>query len=102
MMLKILKYVVGIDMASSDFEACIVKMDISCALHKIAGKSFPNTLSGFKSFFDWVQKKHLQKEVNLSFVVETTGVYHEQFAWFLFQNKQDLSVVLPSKRILEL
>ena len=50
MMLKLLKYVVGIDMASSDFEACMVKMDISCELHKIAGKSFSNTLSGFKSF----------------------------------------------------
>lgn len=97
MMLKLLKYVVGIDMASSDFEVCMVKMDISCEIHKITGKSFPNTLSGFKLFFAWVQKNHLQKEINISFVVEATGVYHEQFSWFLFQKKQNLSVVLPSK-----
>ncbi len=95
--MKSLKYVVGIDMASTDFEACMVKIDTSCETHKVAGKSFSNTLSGFKLFFAWVQKKHLQKEISLSFVVEATGVYHEQFAWFLFQKKQNLSVVLPSK-----
>jgi len=29
--------------------------------------------------------------------VESTGVYHEQLAWYLFQNDLTVSVILPNK-----
>ena len=59
--------------------------------------TFNNTTSGFKKFIQWTQKIIISKEIPLFFVMEATGVYYENLAYFLFLNNFNVSVVLPNK-----
>ena len=59
--------------------------------------TFKNTTSGFKKFLLWTQKIIISKEIPLFFVMEATGVYYENLAYFLFLNNFNVSVVLPNK-----
>jgi transposase len=61
-----------------------------------AQKTFPNTNNGFQALLEWV-KKNMVAEVAVRFVMEATGVYHEQFAYFLDEHKEELTIVLPNK-----
>jgi transposase len=44
----------------------------------------------------WV-KKQSAEEVRVRFTMEATGVYHESLAYFLNENKYDISIILPNK-----
>jgi transposase len=43
-----------------------------------------NDLDGFKKLVKWLESVR-KKEVELSIVMEATGVYHEALAWFLYE-----------------
>ncbi len=91
-----LKYVVGIDIAKSSFVACLGRLDGNQQL--VFGKetTFENTPSGFASLLSWVARQQ-EAAAPLWFVVEATGVYYEELAYFLADNQQLLSVLLPNK-----
>lgn len=90
------KYSVGIDISKRDFKACFVIIDHEQTIKVKSSRTFSNTLKGFESFKIWYTK--FQKEdLSLVFVVEATGSYHEQIAWFLFKEGQKVSVVLPNR-----
>jgi len=91
-----LKYVVGIDMAKSSFVACLGRLDLNQQLSFSKEVTFDNTLSGFTALLTWVGK-HQGVAAPLWFVVEATGVYYEELAYFLTDNRQLLSVLLPNK-----
>lgn len=61
-----------------------------------AGKTFANTRQGFEALLAWVNKNTIA-EVAVRFVMEATGVYHEQLAYFLDDNKEEVTIVLPNK-----
>ena len=89
------KYVVGIDIAKKDFKACLIQNTEENIKIKSSG-NFSNNADGLKRFNIWVSK-HLQKEKSIIYVMEATGTYHEQLAWFLFDQKQTIHVVLPNR-----
>lgn len=59
--------------------------------------SFKNTKQGFKKLILWTDKNIISKEIPLFFVMEATGSYYENLAYFLFINNFKLSVILPNK-----
>ncbi len=61
-----------------------------------ATHKFENNPKGFTLFLDWV-KKHNKQPIPVVFLVEASGVYHEQLAWYLFEHNQSVSVILPNK-----
>ncbi|WP_345372612.1 IS110 family transposase, partial [Algivirga pacifica] len=64
---------------------------------KIKGsRTFDNSSSGFLSFKVWYEKRQ-QEKLPCSFVLEATGNYHEQLAWFLFEQQQRVHVVLANR-----
>jgi len=94
--MDIIKQAVGIDVSQKELVVCLGRMDAEFNLELYAFKVFKNTEHGQKSLLIWV-KKHTLESVNLRFVMEATGVYHESFAYFLDEKGYDLSVVLPNK-----
>ena len=94
-----LKYVVGIDMAKDSFVACLGYLEVSQQFQQLHfGKeaTFANTAAGFADLLQWVAK-HQAAASPRWFVVEATGVYYEELAYFLADNHQLLSVLLPNK-----
>lgn len=89
-------YSVGIDVSKSDFKACFVVINDQQQIRVKASRTFSNTVKGFESFQEWYFKHH-KESLPLTFVMEATGSYHEQLAWFLHRDNQKLSVVLPNR-----
>lgn len=90
------KCVVGIDIAKDSFVACVGHATLSQHLHFGKETTFANSASGFAALLSWAVKQHLSGSP-LWFVVEATGVYDEELAYFLADNQQLLSVLLPNK-----
>lgn len=82
----------GIDVSKDSFEVCIKQLKDERAVIK-ATRSFQNDYPGFEKFLSWT----LSKVSNPIFVMETTGVYHEDLTHFLYESDQKVSVVLANK-----
>jgi len=94
--MDIVKQSVGIDVSQKELVVCLGRMDNEFSPELYAHKTFKNTEHGHMSLLKWVKKNTLES-VNLRFIVEATGVYHETFAYFLDEKGYSLSVVLPNK-----
>lgn len=90
--MKELKPSVGIDISKDSFEVCIKQLVSERVVIK-ATHSFQNSFKGFDDFLKWT----LRKVPSPIFVMETTGVYHEDLTHFLYSNDQKVSVVLANK-----
>lgn len=90
--MKELKSCVGIDVSKDSFEVCIKQLKDERSVIK-ATRSFQNDYPGFEKLLSWV----LSKVSTPIFVMETTGVYHEDLTHFLYSNDQKVSVVLANK-----
>ena len=95
-MKKIVKQVVGIDVAQKELVVSLSRMDEQIMVEIFAHKVFPNSPKGFTALMAWVEKL-TDAEVYLSYVMEATGVYHERLAYFLEEKGHAVSIVLPSK-----
>jgi transposase len=95
-MKKIIKQVVGIDVAQKELVVSLSRMDEQITVEIFAHKVFANNPKGFTALMGWVEKL-TDAQVYLSYVMEATGVYHERLAYFLEEKGQAVSIVLPSK-----
>ncbi len=91
-----LKYVVGIDIAKDTFVACFGRIDPNQHLSFGKETTFANTPAGFTALLVWTARQQVMAAPRW-FVVEATGVYYEELAYFLADNAQALSVLLPNK-----
>lgn len=91
-----LKFGVGIDMAMKKFDACISLISDDQKVRIIASGKFNNNKEGFNTFEKWV-KKHRKVDLPVIYLMEATGIYHENLAWYLFNNNFYVSIVLPNK-----
>ena len=92
-----LKYSAGLDIASKKIDICISVIDSNQKVIVVSGKSFLNTLNGFKDMEDWIVKNHKEKEVQLVLCMEATGIYHENCALYFSERKYKISIILPNK-----
>ena len=95
-MKKIVKQVLGVDVAKKELVVCLARMYEDWTPELYGYKTFANTAKGFATLILWV-KKHTEDIVPVRFVMESTGVYHEKFAYFLNENGYEVSIVLPNK-----
>jgi transposase len=66
------------------------------ALELYAHKTFANKESGFDALIHWV-KKMTKDDYPVRYVMEATGVYHENLAYYLEGKGFEISIVLPNK-----
>lgn len=79
---------VGIDISKRKFDVVILRNS------KLKHKSFPNDKAGFQLFLQWL---HRQK-VNAAHVcMESTNIYGEALAEYLFDNGYVVSIVNPAR-----
>jgi transposase len=95
-MTKILKQVVGIDVAQNELVVSLGRLNQGLEKEVYAFKQFANKLSGFKALEVWVNK-HTDKQVGVRYVMEATGVYHEKLAYYLSNEGHEVCIVLPNK-----
>jgi transposase len=93
---KLLKQVVGIDVAQKELVVSIGNMDREASVGIYAYKTFVNNERGFTAMILWV-KKHTDADSPLRYVMEATGVYHEALAYFLSDKTYSVSIVMPNK-----
>jgi transposase len=94
--MELLKYGLGIDMAKDKFDACISIIDKLQHVMIRAQCSFNNNKKGFETFILWVTK-NTKLAIPAVYLMEATGIYYEQLAWFLHNKSCSVSVVLPNK-----
>ena len=91
------KYAVGIDISKSDFHVCLSVIDNLQKVTIKASRSFTNDSRGFQGLANWVKSHHKQSELPLVYLMEATGVYYENLAWFLHHLGCHITVILPKK-----
>ena len=94
--MNFLKYGLGIDMAKEKFDACISIIDQLQHVMIRAQCSFSNNKKGFEALFVWVTK-NTRLAIPVVYLMEATGVYYEQLAWFLHDKNCSVSVIVPNK-----
>lgn len=95
-MKKIVKQVLGIDVAQKELVVCLGRMYDDLTLELFGYGTFANTKKGFESMTKWV-KKLTTEIISVRYVMEATGVYHESLAYYLEENDYEVSIVLPNK-----
>jgi transposase len=90
------KMAVGIDISMDNFHACIKVQNETGKVVIKGTKTFNNTGTGFKEFYGWASSRK-KGDCSLSFVMEATGIYYEDLAYFLHNEKERVSVVLANK-----
>lgn len=94
--MNILKQVLGIDVAQKELVVCLSKLNSDLSIDHYANKVFSNKETGFVALIKWVKKLTIEN-VEIHFVMEATGVYHQKFAYYLDANGFNVSIVLPNK-----
>ncbi len=93
--MSILAQSVGIDISKNKFDVCF--KEAKNGKNVIKGtKSLTNDSKGFKEFFHWYTKRK-KNNSSLVFVMEATGVYYEDLAYYLNSKGEELYVELPQK-----
>lgn len=93
---SIYKQAIGIDCSKNELEVCYGQLDKDLCVNLKATNGFSNDAKGHKQLFSWADKLGGQGK-ELLFVVEATGVYHQQLAYTLYEQGQSICVVLPSR-----
>jgi transposase len=95
--MDIIKQVVGIDVSMDSLTTRFGTIDSNQNQNIKAAKTFTNNHTGHKELIQWANRNKLNDESSLWFVMEATGVYYENLAFCLAENKQNIAVILPNK-----
>jgi transposase len=93
---KVVKQVAGIDVAQKELVVTLGHLLDDFSIELFAYKVFKNSDSGFKTLVEWTEKQ-TDNSTGVRYVMEATGVYHQKFAYYLSNNKLEVSIVLPNK-----
>jgi transposase len=94
---QILKQSVGLDVSKDSLAACFCQSEKGKALRIVSSRSFKTSAGGFQQMHKWIEKHRSDQGVELRLLMESTGVYYEEAAYFLKSKGYGLSVVLPNK-----
>lgn len=95
--MEVVKQNVGIDISKNDFVATLVVLMSNQELVYRGGKKFKNSTVGYDEFYSWVLSILINDGLPVHFTMEPTGVYYEGLAYYLFDKKQIIHVVLPNR-----
>jgi transposase len=91
-----LKFGIGLDVAMETFDACLSIIDDQQRVTIKARLSFSNNKKGFDGLLAWTSK-NAKLSLPVVYLMEATGIYYEQLAWYLHGKGCGVSVVLPNK-----
>lgn len=83
--------VIGIDVSKAKLDCAWLREN-----NKVKSKVFSNQIDGWKALISWAEKNTQESTIHLHFVMEATGVYHENFAAWLYDQGANVSIVNPA------
>ncbi|TAG90918.1 MAG: IS110 family transposase [Bacteroidetes bacterium] len=93
------RYCLGIDVSMDKLSVCLMTTKGTNRIIK-GTTNFTNDASGHQKLLQWT-KKHVEiknnKENSCLFLMESTGSYHEDIAWFLHLKGENVSIILANK-----
>ncbi len=94
--MKILKQSIGIDVSKNDFKSCLGIINDHLETQTVYEQVYINDKKGIKQFIKdiTIQTDHL---IPLFFVMEATGVYHQELAYALAAKQLTVVILLPNK-----
>lgn len=95
--MDIIKQVVGIDVSKDTLAVCYGTVDLQQNQQITESATFTNNIKGFQELMSYAQNKRGQLKAPLYFVMEATGIYYENLAYFLNEKHQKVIVILPNK-----
>ena len=93
--MKTVQFCVGIDVSKDSLECSYGSLTESGEPLFSKVQKFTNSTQGFTKLLEWAKKKNDPKEI--FFLMEATGVYYENLAYWLHEKNLSVSVVLPNK-----
>ena len=87
---------VGVDVSKDTLDVVSSTMDLGQQVNVKASRRFANTPAGFRQLQKWMESKRAGG-TELRVLMEATGVYYEQLAWFLHGAAYAVSVIVPTK-----
>jgi transposase len=90
------KLAVGVDISKDDFQVCIKEKANDNSVRIKGSRSFSNNGKGFIELVEWVSKRE-QTGSKVLYIMEATGTYYEDLAYFLHEKRCVVSVVLANK-----
>jgi len=94
--MNVLRQNVGIDIAKDSFVATVTVLFEGQIINHLNTKLFKNKTEGFEDFCQWVYNL-TDKSIDVNYTMEATGVYYEGLAYYLWNKKEIVHVLLPNK-----
>ncbi|WP_373331513.1 IS110 family transposase [Salmonirosea aquatica] len=91
-----LRYCVGLAINKDTLQVCLSVIDNTGRVTAKATTRVANKPAGFAALLAWVAR-HRKLGLPLTYLMESTGVYHEAVAWYLYQQDQPVVILLPNK-----
>jgi transposase len=95
--MNIIKHIIGIDVSKDSLSVAYGSLDSSQSVRTTSAQVFTNTTVGFKKLLVWANGQKQDKTLAMSFLMEATGVYYENLAYYLTDHGCSVIVVLPNK-----
>lgn len=95
-MKELLSQNAGVDLSKDTIDAVFSVIGMDQRVKVKASRQFPNTSAGFMQFEKWMSDKK-KEGTELRVLMEATGIYYEQLAWYLYERDYAVSVILPTK-----
>lgn len=95
-MTSFLRYCVGLDISKDTLQVCLSMIDYTGRVTVKGTTKLTNKPTGFATLMTWVAH-HRKLDLSLTYLMESTGVYHEAVAWYLHQHDQPVTILLPNK-----
>lgn len=93
-----MKQSVGIDISKDTFAASFALMDSDQRIHFRASHLFSNNRNGFEKFTTWASNQKIHGP-ELWYIMEATGVYYENLAYYLAEQTSNVSVLVPTRAL---
>ncbi len=91
-----IKFVIGINISMDDFHVCFKEKHADDSLKIKGSKTFKNNYKGFQELIEWVSIR-IKLNESEHYVMEATGCYHENLAYFLYSKSKNVHVILANK-----
>jgi transposase len=92
----VLKQSVGLDVSKDTVAACFSQQEVGKPFRILSSRTFSLDAKGFKLLDEWIVRQR-DKTAALHLLMEATGVYYEELAYFLQSKQYRVSVLLPNK-----
>jgi len=86
---------IGIDISFKTLDICIGEIDIKRNIKLSKPFRLPNTTLGFEKLLEKI-KEISSKDFETIVVMEATGIYHENLAYYLTRHLIDIAIILPN------